>query len=265
MAMLSPRFFIPVLLLFLPSVSFSYDGVPAGGAAGAIADPQAASGNLRRIPAVYQACGLLGAGALIYSFDGQIRHIAAKNRTASLDNISRQAEKIGNGGYELAMLGAFAGAGYAFGNDKLKDTALLAAESFLAANAIGTVVKYSAGRARPYGEDGKRAFKPFTFKTVRTSFPSGHTTSAFSVASVLASRYDSPWVGIAAYGAAAATGLQRVYSDKHWASDVFFGAVLGTVTGRMVVRRAGSSSAKEAYLIPVFDPDFSGALAAVRF
>ena len=259
------RFIIPALLFSLPSVSFSYNGDPVTNAVKDIGYLQAAPARLSDAPAAYMAGSLLAAGALIYSFDGQIRRIARNNRTSSLDDIARQAEKIGNGGYELAMLGAFAGAGFAFGNDKLEDTAFMSVESFLAANAIGTVVKYSVGRARPYGEDGKRAFKPFGFKTVRTSFPSGHSTSAFSVASVLASRYDSPWTGIAAYGAASLTALQRVYSDKHWASDVFFGAVLGTVTGRAVVRRAGRRSVESVYLIPVFDPDFSGALAAVRF
>jgi membrane-associated phospholipid phosphatase len=266
MVAIRARFFIPVLLVCLPSFSFAYDGDPVTNAVKDIGYLRAERTRLAQPRAAYLAGGLLGTGVLIYSFDAQLRHIARKNRTSSLDDLALQAEKIGNGGYELAMLGAGAGAGYAFGNDKLKDTALRAVEAFLAANAIGTVVKYSVGRTRPYGEDGKRSFKPFAFKTVSTSFPSGHTTGAFSVASVLASSYDSLWAGIAAYGAASATALQRVYSDKHWASDVFFGAVLGTVTGRAVVRgAAGGRSEKSAYLLPVFGPDYSGVLAAVRF
>ena len=265
MAIPHVRCFLLASILCLPSVSFTYDGNPVTNAVKDIEHMQSAPVRLSDAPAAYLAGSLLGAGAIIYSFDGQIRRVVRNNRTSSIDHVATQVEKIGNGGYELVMLGAFAGAGYAFKNDRLKDTSMLAAESFLAANAIGTVLKYSVGRARPYGEEGKRAFKPFTFKTVHTSFPSGHTTSAFSVASVFASRYDSPWVGIAAYGAASATALQRVYSDKHWASDVFFGAILGVATGRMVVRRGGGGFVKNAYLIPVFGPDFSGALAAVRF
>jgi len=265
MAILRARFFWSAIILCLPSVSFTYDGNPVANAVKDIEYMHSAPARLSDAPAAYLAGSLLGAGAIIYSFDGQLRRVARNNKTSSLDHIAIQTEKIGNGGYELAMLGAFATAGYAFKNDKLKDTSLLAAESFLAANAIGTVLKYSVGRARPYGEEGKRAFKPFTFKTVHTSFPSGHTTSAFSVASVFAARYDSPWVGIAAYGAASATALQRVYSDKHWASDVFFGAILGVATGRTVMLRGGGGSVKSAYVIPVFGPDFSGALAAVRF
>lgn len=259
------RSLIPVLLLCLPAVSFPYDGDPVTNAVRDLTRPAPVFARQSDASAAYLAGGLLAAGALVYSYDGRIRHAAGKNRTSSLDGLSKQTEKIGNGGYELALLGAFAGAGRVFRNDKLTDTALLAAESFLAANAIGTALKYSAGRSRPYGENGKRSFRPFSFRTVRTSFPSGHTTSAFSVASVLASRYDSVWAGLAVYGAASAAAIQCVYSDKHWASDVFAGAVLGTVTGRMVVRGAAGHPVKSVYLVPVSGQDLSGALAALRF
>jgi len=265
MKMFHAKSFLPFLLFCAPSVSFAYEGDPVTNAVKDLAYLQAAPARLNDRPAAYLAGGLLGAGVLVYSFDGQIRHIAAKNRSSSLDGAAKQAEKIGNGGYELALLGVFAGAGWAFGDGNLTDTALLAVESFLAANAAGTVVKYSVGRSRPYGEDGKRAFKPFAFKTVHTSFPSGHTTSAFAVASVLAARYDSPWAGIAAYGAASATALQRIYSDKHWASDVFSGAVLGTAVGRAVVRPAEGRAGENVRFFPVYGPGFSGALAALPF
>lgn len=259
------QFLFSVLLLCPPSVYSAYEGDPVTNAFKDIAYLQAAPQRLDDRPAAYLAGGLLGAGVLIYSFDGQIRHIAAKNKTSSMDKAAKQAEKTGNGGYELALLGAFAGAGCVFGDERLKDTAFLAVESFLAANAVGTVVKYSVGRSRPYGKDGKRAFKPFAFKTVRTSFVSGHTTSAFSVAAVLASRSASAWVGIAAYGAASAAALQRVYSDKHWASDVFFGAILGTATGRAVARRAAGRPDQSARLLPVYGPGFAGVTAALPF
>nr|MDA8243826.1 hypothetical protein [Elusimicrobiota bacterium] len=83
--------------------------------------------------------GVVGAGLLLYSLDGQIRHAFRKNRTSTLDDISKQAEKLGNGGYDLAIAGAGWLAGKAFGDEKLRVTSLLAAESFLAANGVGTL------------------------------------------------------------------------------------------------------------------------------
>ncbi|OGS50478.1 MAG: hypothetical protein A3J79_11170 [Elusimicrobia bacterium RIFOXYB2_FULL_62_6] len=213
----------------------------------------------------YYVLGGLGAGALLYSLDGQIRRAAAKNRTEGLDDLSPTAEKLGNGGYDLALAGALAGAGCLFRDEKLRDTSLLAVESFLAANAVGSVVKYAAGRSRPYAGNGKRTFKPFIFKSYSTSFPSGHTVSAFAVASVYAAGYDNFWAGAAAYGAASVLALQRIYSDKHWASDVFAGAVLGTAAGRAVTARSKERGRKTALLLPVFRPGYEGVLLSAGF
>ena len=213
----------------------------------------------------YQAAGIVGAGLALYSLDGQIRHLAFKNRTKTLDDVSKQAEKLGNGGYDLAIAGAGALAGHLFADQKLERTSLLAAESFLAANAVGTVSKFAIGRSRPYAGDGKKMFRPFSTKTARTAMPSGHTVSAFSVASVYAYSYGgSSAAGITAYGLAGLVALQRVYGDKHWASDAFFGAALGTAVGRLVAAKA-AAPAKALTLLPAYSGNYSGLTAAYRF
>lgn len=215
---------------------------------------------------IFPVAGLIGAGLLLYSMDGQIRHIASKNQTKGLNRVSKQAEKLGNGGYDLAIAGAGALGGYLASGKKLQKTSFLAMESFLAANALGTAGKYLFGRSRPYADDGKFKFHPFSLKTARTSFPSGHAASAFSVASVYASAYrDSFWTGAAAYGLAGLVAMQRVYADKHWASDVFFGAVLGTAVGRTVVARGEGTRRPAAAFMPVYAPGYAGAVATIKF
>lgn len=209
--------------------------------------------------------GALAAGGLVlYSLDGQIRHAFHRSRSELNDEISEQAEKLGNGGYDAALLAAYGGLGLLMKDSYMQDTTLLAAESFLAANAAGTLLKYSAGRARPYAEDGKRRFTPFRFKTARTSFPSGHTVSAFSVASVFAARSGSRAVKVLAYSLASSVALQRVYADKHWASDTLAGAAIGTAVGRWVAakERKGPPS---ALLVPVYSPDYAGAALLFNF
>jgi membrane-associated phospholipid phosphatase len=52
---------------------------------------------------------------------------------------------------------------------------------------------------------------------------------------VFADEYESPWVGALTYSLACLVGWERLYDDKHWASDVWAGAVLGTVVGKSVV------------------------------
>ena len=251
-------------LLFLAAPA-AYCGMinPVTGAIGDLGRIATAPARLDRTN-IYPVVGVIGAGLVLYAFDGQIRHIASQNQSKTLDDVSKQAEKLGNGGYDLAIAGAGALAGYAFSDQKLTDTSILAAESFLAANAAGTVGKFVAGRSRPYAGDGKNMYHFFNFKTPRTSFPSGHTVSAFSVASVYAYSYDSLAVKATAYGLASLVALQRVYADKHWASDVFFGAALGTAVGKMVAAKAGGGE-KKVTLLPVYQPGYAGAVAMVKF
>lgn len=80
-------------------------------------------------------------------------------------------------------------------------------------------VKYSVRRMRPDG-------------TSRNSFPSGHTATAFMMASILHKEYGwrSPWFSIGGYTVAAATGISRVMNNRHWATDVVAGAAIGILS-----------------------------------
>lgn len=61
------------------------------------------------------------------------------------------------------------------------------------------------------------------------SFPSGHTAEAFTSAEFMRQEYKdvSPWYGVAGYAMATATGVLRMYNNKHWFSDVMTGAGIG--------------------------------------
>ena len=67
----------------------------------------------------------------------------------------------------------------------------------------------------------------------RFAWPSGHTASSFTVASVLDEFY-GPEVGLPAYALAGFVGFRMMDSGDHWASDVVFGTVLGWVVGHTV-------------------------------
>jgi membrane-associated phospholipid phosphatase len=84
-----------------------------------------------------------------------------------------------------------------------------------------TVLKEAVGRERPNGED-------------RLSFPSGHSSSAFAMATV-ADRHFGWKAGLTAYAAASLVAVSRLQRDKHHLSDVLAGATLGYVVGRTVV------------------------------
>ena len=81
------------------------------------------------------------------------------------------------------------------------------------------VIKNTVRRTRP-DESGHR------------SFPSGHTSATFAAATVLQRHYG--WkAGIPAYAFATWVAASRLNEQKHWVSDLPFGAALGVVTGRV--------------------------------
>lgn len=67
------------------------------------------------------------------------------------------------------------------------------------------------------------------------SFPSGHTANAFAAAEFLNQEYKdvSPWIGYAGYTVATATGVLRLYNNKHWVSDVVAGAGFGILSTKV--------------------------------
>jgi membrane-associated phospholipid phosphatase len=67
----------------------------------------------------------------------------------------------------------------------------------------------------------------------RFAFPSGHTSSTFTVASVLHEAY-GPWVGVPLYGLGVLVAVERLDDGEHYLSDVIMGGVMGLVIGHSV-------------------------------
>lgn len=65
------------------------------------------------------------------------------------------------------------------------------------------------------------------------SFPSGHASSTFALASVLHEAY-GPVVGVPMYGVAGWVAFERLDDRKHMFSDVIFGGMMGLVIGHSV-------------------------------
>jgi membrane-associated phospholipid phosphatase len=70
------------------------------------------------------------------------------------------------------------------------------------------------------------------------SFPSGHAAGAFAAATIVTSHYG--WkAAIPAYVGATYVAAARVHDNKHYLSDVTFGAAMGIAGARTVMLRAG--------------------------
>ncbi|MGV3540161.1 MAG: phosphatase PAP2 family protein [Rufibacter sp.] len=64
------------------------------------------------------------------------------------------------------------------------------------------------------------------------AFPSGHTSYAFTIATIVDKEFrnKSPWISVGSYTIASATGVMRILNNEHWMSDVLAGAGVGILS-----------------------------------
>jgi len=138
---------------------------------------------------------------------------------------------------------AFYMVGLATHSTHARNTGMLAAEGLIDTQAVSFVMKSAIGRLTPSNipPDGSLRDTWFKYKggfTNRGGFPSGHTASAFAVATIIAGRYPRHrWLPFVAYGAAGALSLTRLPTKAHFPSDIFLGAAMGYGVGRLVLLR----------------------------
>ncbi|HWK03394.1 MAG TPA: phosphatase PAP2 family protein [Puia sp.] len=108
------------------------------------------------------------------------------------------------------------------GQHNFRDRTIILLMSSLFTNAVVFGVKGWSHELRPDGSD-------------YNSFPSGHTAEAFASAEFMRQEYKdvSPWYGVAGYAMATATGMLRMYNNKHWMSDVVAGAGVGIASTKL--------------------------------
>lgn len=160
----------------------------------------------------------------------------------------------------LAVVGGFGVYGLIAKDQKMKATVLLASQSFLIAGVSTAGLKMLTGRTRPdfynhwKGPDYYFNSKPTVsgFCPEYNSFPSGHTSTAFSIATIFAKQYSNKkWVPVLSYGLASMVGATRVIENRHWASDVLAGAALGYLCGNLVMANYKRMNKKKSAKIPL--------------
>lgn len=140
-------------------------------------------------------------------------------------------------------VGAIAAGFYFLGrakhNDRARETGILGAEALIDSAIVVTALKEITQRRRPTAASGRS-----DFFDGGSSFPSGHSIEAWSLATVIANEYHGRrGVQIAAYGIASAVSISRFTGEKHYLSDILVGSALGYGIGRYVYRahhRAGA-------------------------
>ena len=109
-------------------------------------------------------------------------------------------------------------------DQELKQKGLMIGASFLVATVFATTLKHTINRARPFE----------TYPDIQkmaaggsSSFPSGHTSDAFSTATSLSLAFPRWYVIAPSYTYATLVGYSRMHLGVHYPSDVLAGAIIG--------------------------------------
>jgi membrane-associated phospholipid phosphatase len=96
------------------------------------------------------------------------------------------------------------------------------------------LVKFVVHRSRPFIRLAQARI--VGYRAIGRSFPSGHTSQAFFMATLMAQHFHfSVWVVFLLYAAALLVGITRMYVGAHYPRDVLAGAILGSAWGLLGV------------------------------
>ncbi|AMP98317.1 Phosphatidic acid phosphatase [Pedobacter cryoconitis] len=178
------------------------------------------------IPLKSAAQGGLSPDNPIQSIDNRIMIDLSEHRTPAQTNVFMFLSRYNNLVNVAVPVGIFTAG--VIDNDKgTRQNAMYIASSSAVNLLLTLVIKKIVKRPRPFlGQIKINA----VYHPGQTSFPSGHTSSAFTTATALTQVYHKWYVIAPAYLWASSVGYSRMYLGVHYPSDVATGALVGTGT-----------------------------------
>jgi len=182
-----------------------------------------------------------GTAALIYADPHVARYF--RNHQTNLDKMNDVFDPLITTGEVIAVPASLIFAGYVRHDPYQVDTALSSALAYGDSAVVDLAVKAITRRQRPSDVAAIGTFTGTFFNGSKSpfkgsAFPSGHAAGAFSVATVVATRYENhKWVPWLVYGMATAISISRITTNAHFSSDVFLGAAIGYTTAKYQVLR----------------------------
>jgi membrane-associated phospholipid phosphatase len=168
--------------------------------------------------------------------DPEAREWVLHGHTRSLDRFARSVNPLGTSQRLVpAMAITYVGALLTH-RESLAIGTLNTAAGYVAADLLESALKPLVGRERPHVEGNSHRFHPFTANGDWHSFPSAHVAHIASIAAAVSAQ--THWAPISVLSDVLVTlvGLDRVYEDQHWTSDVTATIVLSSVVSGATVR-----------------------------
>lgn len=173
------------------------------------------------------ACwGTIVAVALSLQSKGDIFLLVNHFRSPFLNILGTAFTFVGDGAFTLILAAILL-------FTKHRKLAWLTLCAFLLSTIVCQVAKNLADESRPAGYfPDPSIVKTAAWISLKrfNSFPSGHTTSAFATATILAFYYKKTWLSWLCIICAILVGYSRVYLGQHFVGDVFVGSIIGSLS-----------------------------------
>ncbi len=150
----------------------------------------------------------VGATATTTAFDDPIKDFFYGHER--LEELGEAGSVIGNHLVVAGVTGGLLLSGYLSTDPRHRSMMFILAQGYAVNTTVTAAVKVTTRRLRPDGEN-------------RVSFPSGHTSTFFTWATIL-DHYYGRKIAIPAYLVATLVGISRLESSRHFLSDVVAGA-----------------------------------------
>ena len=152
------------------------------------------------------------------------------DRYGSLPGASHGVSDLGSIYATGGTVAGFYLVGSAIHDRRARETGRLSAEALVDTAILTEILKFAAGRKRPDYGSGRGQFFDHG-----SSFPSGHSSSTWAVATVVSYEYrHHPLIRYGAFAVAAAVSMSRYSGRNHFLSDIAVGSALGYGVGRFV-------------------------------
>lgn len=184
--------------------------------------------------AVVGGASVIGLSYLL--LDADIARAIDEHSTPESVHTAEQLSRFGEPIVFVPVVGGLALAGWIAHKPALTRTAVQTASAILVATIVVQPVKYVVGRARPY-QDEDLSGDDFNSFSGWVSFPSGHTATAFALATSLGDASGNIFAQIGLYTLATGTAYGRIGSSNHWLSDVLAGAGIGILSAKFASGR----------------------------
>jgi membrane-associated phospholipid phosphatase len=181
--------------------------------------------DFRRLPSLDSAV-ILGLGGLASSLGHSSDQRISNGMAGSNSSLYKPGVWIGAATVQMGAAFAVYSIGRSTGHPKLAVFGADLVSAQIVSQTLTQAIKFSVGRTRPDG--------------TAYSFPSGHSATSFATAAVVQRHFG--WkAGIPAYALATYVAASRIETQRHFLSDVAFGAAIGMVSGRTVTLGTGNA------------------------